>query len=1113
MFRRARALVALGASCALLVTLAAPALGRDPDLVLVAGQVVQDGQTLEVAKSQTGKLARTDLALLARTDATRVTVMVKLDYDPVASYSGDVEGLDATSPAVTGISLEKNADGVDAYTEHVAQTEATALDAIQEAVPDLTITRSFRTVYGGFSATVPANEVEELLAVKGVAAVHQDTLQQPLTDSTPGLVGAPDAWEGLGGSTTAGEGVIVGVLDTGIWPEHPSFEDSGDVTAPPQPTEGWACEFGDGAEPELGDAFECNAKLIGAYAFLESYMLFVGSRDGEFCSAVSRQCSARDADGHGTHTASIAAGGPVASAELLGVERGPISGIAPGAHVIAYRVCALQGCFSSDSAAAVEQSVLDGVDVINYSISGGTNPYTDPVELAFLDAYNAGIVVNASAGNEGPGPATANHAAPWVTTVAASTSTRQFLTSLRLSAPDADAPLTLAGATVTGGMAATPVVLAESIAGVDARCLAPLPADSAAGKIVACERGTNARVAKSYNVERGGAAGMILYNPEAQGLNTDNHFLPSVHIDQPNTAAFLAFMANPGVTARWGSAVATAVPADVMAPFSSRGPSGDYLKPDVTAPGVQVLAGHTPVGLTQDGGEPGQLFQATQGTSLSSAHGTGVAALVRAAHPEWTAGQVKSALMTSAAQGVLKEDGETAATPFDRGAGSIRADRAISPTLTFDVEAGEFVSGAGDPLGRVHLNLPSIYANPMPGVLTTSRTAVNVSGRSQEVRVRVDAPAGSSISVTPERFRIGTGSSREITIAIDSTGLEDGTYFGAITLDVNRGSDAVLPVAFDRTQAAVHVTHSCDPASVPAGSATECTVTAVNHLATDAQAALEVAAPRNVSLVNVSAPAVANGNAFTWQGPLSGRVASTIDGISAGKPDGYLALADRGVEPVGGLGDESIANFTVPEFTYGGEAYTRIGFTSNGYAVVGGGIAADVDHRPQALPGSAAPNNILAPYWTDLDFSASGELRVAVLARGTQRWLVADYAEVAAFGLPDETSTFQIWIGLNGVDDVAFDYGPLDLADPDAVTVGAENADGTSGAQLGSAPADGDGWVVDTSPPVPGGSLTVTYDVRSDVGGAYEIPATVATDVMAGRTIERARLEVTLRTR
>ena len=173
---------------------------------------------------------------------------------------------------------------------------------------------------------------------------------------------------------------------------------------------------------------------------------------GENCNNATDVCSARDADGHGTHTSSTAVGGPVANATLLGVNRGAVSGMAPGAHLIMYRVCLRLGCFGSDSVSAVDQAITDGVDVLNFSISGGVSAYTDPVELAFLEAYEAGILVNASAGNDGPGVGTANHAGPWTNTVAASTSNRHFFSTLRLTATGGDTLDIAGGVTVTQGI-------------------------------------------------------------------------------------------------------------------------------------------------------------------------------------------------------------------------------------------------------------------------------------------------------------------------------------------------------------------------------------------------------------------------------------------------------------------------------------------------------------------------------------------------------------------------------------------------------------------------------------------------------------------------------------
>ena len=264
---------------------------------------------------------------------------------------------------------------------------------------------------------------------------------------------------------------------------------------------------------------------------------------GEFCNNTTGKCSARDADGHGTHTASTAAGDFVQSAKIFGIERGPINGIAPGAYVMAYRVCLEKGCFQSDSVAAIQQAILDGVDVINFSIGGGSEPFTDPVELAFLDFYKSGGLANASAGNSGPGAGTAEHGGPWVNTVGASTSPRHFLSTLQLRAADG-ARFNARGSTINPGIdPRTPVVLATDIGGDDI-CEKDFPAGAAAGKIVVCRRGRVAgRNATTFNVKQGGGVGEILYNPTHQNLFTDNFWVPTIMLDGPEPAnSLLAFL-------------------------------------------------------------------------------------------------------------------------------------------------------------------------------------------------------------------------------------------------------------------------------------------------------------------------------------------------------------------------------------------------------------------------------------------------------------------------------------------------------------------------------------------------------------------------------------------
>jgi subtilisin family serine protease len=270
--------------------------------------------------------------------------------------------------AATTVTVDKNlvsaaargADQFELVPLVVTFDAAVNVDALN--LPNGTITHRFKKVFNGVSLVTQRGNVGGLASMAGVTGIYEDQLMQPQTEASPKWIGAPQAWNQLGGQESAGEGVIVGILDTGIWPEHPSFSDpdpSGKPYAAPPAAPGGPrqCQFGSAV---LGDApFTCNNKLIGAYKFLDTYEAFVGLEPNEFVSA-------RDDEGHGTHTASTSAGNAGVAANIIGVPRGVVSGIAPRAHVIAYRVCGLTGCFGSDSAAAVEQAILDGVDVINF---------------------------------------------------------------------------------------------------------------------------------------------------------------------------------------------------------------------------------------------------------------------------------------------------------------------------------------------------------------------------------------------------------------------------------------------------------------------------------------------------------------------------------------------------------------------------------------------------------------------------------------------------------------------------------------------------------------------------------------------------------------------------
>ncbi len=322
---------------------------------------------------------------------------------------------------------------------------------------------------------------------------------------------------------------------------------------------------------------------------------------------------------------------------------------------------------------------------------------------------------------------------------------------------------------------------------------------------------------KSFNVRNGGGVGMILYNPTPQDLMTDNHWVPTIHVDGPSTALLAFLNGHTGVLASWGTGVRTARQGNVMTTFSSRGPQADFVKPDITAPGLQIVAGNTPTPATPAGGPPGELFQAIAGTSMASPHSAGASALVKAAHPSWTPAEIKSALMTSATQDAVKQDGVTPADPFDAGAGALNVARAVDPTLVFDETFADFLSSAGTPLDRIDLNIPSVDAPTMTGTISTTRTARNVSGADQQLEVEIQAPAGATITVGQDnhKIHIQKGAEKTFSIEISAPTLPNGQYFGRITLDPKqKGYNAVtIPVAFFKRQGAVSLTQTCAPTS------------------------------------------------------------------------------------------------------------------------------------------------------------------------------------------------------------------------------------------------------------------------------------------------------------
>jgi uncharacterized repeat protein (TIGR01451 family) len=1053
-----------------------------------------------------------------------VRVVVQLADEPLASYEGGVAGIPATSPKVTKKELNANSKAARDYTRYLEGKQSAFKKDAAKLAPSADIQGDYQVALNAVTVTIKADEIAQLRRLPGVVSVLPDKLEQLDTNVSPEFIGAPTAWAQDGGQENAGEGVIVGVLDSGIWPEHPSMGDpsavGGAYSAPPitPGSNGFGsggtrdtCDFGNTAFNPNDAPFTCNNKLIGAYTFLDTYKVVRGLLPTEFDSA-------RDDNGHGTHTATTAAGNGGVDAELLGVDRGTVSGIAPRAHVIAYRVCGDGGCYQTDSVQAVEQAILDGVDVINFSISGGSSPYSDAVSLAFLGAYDAGVLVSASAGNSGPGADTTDHREPWTMTVGASTSDRHFLSTVTLEA--AGDTLQLTGATVTDGIDTPTEVVLASDYGDDGQCNAPFPAGTWDGQIVVCERGVIARVEKSYNVAVGGAGGMLLYNPTLQGLATDNYFIPGVHLENDAGAELVAFMdAHSGETVlgTFTEGVATEVQGDVMAAFSSRGGPGQVLgvsKPDVTAPGVQILAGHTPMPATVEGGLPGQLFQSIQGTSMSSPHNAGAAALMKAIHPDWTPGQIRSALMTTAlVEGVTKEDGTTPADAFDMGSGRIDLTVAANPGFTFDDSAANYIA-LEDRLWDA--NYPSLYIPDMPGLMTVERTIQSELSKKAKWQTDVVAEAGLKISL-PKHIDVNAGGTASFDITVDARDVPMGeTRMGRITF-TSKGESLTFPVTIVRGEPLAAVaTKTCEPATFARNATTTCTITVTNNSFEPADTTVSDPLPSNLSLVPGSVVgAVPDGNGIVFNGvldPAEPPAPEVIDGTGT-SPVGYLPLAGFGSNLVISGTDESIANVNVPPFVYAGETYSQIGMVSNGYAVVGGGTGADVDFINTDLPDPTQPNNVLAPYWTDLNPSSGGRMLVNVLGDGTNSWLVLEWENVSHWS-GDGAGTFQIWIGVNGTQDISYTYGAVDDGDQGFLTVGAENVFGNRGNAWyfdgsGTPVAADDELRVIGIPGAPGETHTITFDAKGTKKGKFTNYVYVTSDQFEGTSIASFSGEVT----
>jgi subtilisin family serine protease len=559
---------------------------------------------------------------------------------------------------------------------------------------DALLLHVYNTVLHGFSARLTEKEAAEVGKTPGVLAMFPDRARQLHTTRSAEFLGLekPDGG-GLWAESDYGSDVVIGVLDTGIWPERRSFSDQ-DMGPVPKHWKG-ECESGIRFPKSM-----CNRKLVGARIFYRGYE----AHSGAINETVEFR-SARDSDGHGTHTASTAAGRFVYGADMLGYARGIAKGMAPKARIAAYKVCWASGCFDSDILSALDKAVDDGVNVVSLSLGIGYNlPYDqDPIAIGAFEAVQRGVFVSTAGGNDGPELWKVTNVAPWITTVGAGTVDRDFPAHVQLGNGTV-----IRGVSLYSGKGLNP----RGLIYYGEKCNQGDLNLNESGKTLLCQPSDDPGVANGAAVKQAGGVGMIAWSgvcAGSEGLIAGAHLLPAASVGSQDgllISQYIESAKNPTAAITFHGTELRVQPAPVVASFSSRGPNQltpEILKPDIIAPGVNILAAWTdavgPSGMSFD--RRRTEFNIISGTSMACPHVSGVAALLKGAHPNWSPAAIKSALMTTAytydnmnKHEVAMVDAATgkASTPIDFGAGHMDPQRATDPGLIYDLGVDDYLN-------------------------------------------------------------------------------------------------------------------------------------------------------------------------------------------------------------------------------------------------------------------------------------------------------------------------------------------------------------------------------------------------------------------------------------
>jgi len=774
----------------------------------------------------------------------------------------------AAKPGVAGtprVRFDKTSPAMQSYAARLVEEQNLVL---ARAGPGAELIYRYQYGLNGFAARMHPSQAHRLENLPEVLHVWEDEIRPLATNFSLDFLDLFNNESGLRGrSALAGDDIVIGIIDSGIYPEHPALQDTREADRPQLCRSDWAensllgrwlchrftkledvvmfeepenwngsCQTG-----ERFDATHCNNKMIGARYFIAGAEATGPIDEGEIRSA-------RDVDGHGTHTATTAAGNRV-RASIFNAFIARIEGIAPGARVAAYKACWLRpgdiraSCNTSDLANAIDAALADGVDIINYSVGSSLTSVTAPDDIALMAATKAGVFTVVAAGNEGPNLGTIGSpgGAPWVLTTAASTRDGQSSSE----ALEVKAPASIAGLYAIKEANFTPSlkdrgpidaalvlvddgeeVLEGGGAGTITDACEPLINDTdITGRIALISRGGCNFDTKIANADAAGAVAALVYNiagdPIVMNGSSDLSDIPAAMIGQADGNLILSEIdAGNEVTVLLDDAqlLTKTDNGNVMATFSARGPgpSPDILKPDVTAPGVNILAGFTPDAANAT---PDEQYAYLSGTSMATPHVAGVAALLMQAHPEWSPATIKSAFMTTARRSLTASG--TAAIPFDFGAGHIVPNDANDPGLVYDVGDDEYdafacgiaspavaaercdeLATAGFAFSAADLNQPSIAIARLANERTITRRVTNVTDQTESYVADVVMPAGIGVSVVPASITVPAGQSVSFDVTFNYvSGTLDQWRFGSLTWTSSEHSVyspiAIRPISVD----------------------------------------------------------------------------------------------------------------------------------------------------------------------------------------------------------------------------------------------------------------------------------------------------------------------------